>query len=75
MQDQPTGETPQQSVERELRAAQEQVRRVAEQLRAGLAEDDRLAAEARARAASQTASHTASQPGPQDAADGTKDQH
>jgi hypothetical protein len=45
VQDQPTGETPQQIVERELRAAQEQVRRVAEQLRAGLAEDDRLAAE------------------------------
>jgi hypothetical protein len=45
VQDQPTEETPQQIVERELRAAQEQVRRVAEQLRAGLAEDDRLAAE------------------------------
>lgn len=44
MQDQPTDETPQQIVQRELRAAQEQVRRVAEQLRAGLAEDDRLAA-------------------------------
>jgi hypothetical protein len=47
VQDQPTDETPQQIVERELRAAQEQVRRVAEQLRAGLAEDDRLAAESR----------------------------
>ncbi|WP_165549833.1 hypothetical protein [Kribbella speibonae] len=45
MQDQPADETPQQVVERELRAAQEQVRRVAEQLRAGLAEDDRLVAE------------------------------
>ncbi|GAA1578346.1 hypothetical protein [Kribbella karoonensis] len=45
MQDQPTDETPQQIVERELRAAQEQVRRVAAELRAGLAEDDRLAAE------------------------------
>lgn len=43
--DQPTEETPQQIVERELRAAQEQVRRVSEQLRAALAEDDRLAAE------------------------------
>ncbi|MGZ0147255.1 hypothetical protein ACXJJ3_09300 [Kribbella sp. WER1] len=47
VQDQPTDETPQQIVERELRAAQEQVRRVAEELRAGLAEDDRRAAEAR----------------------------
>ncbi|GAA3086065.1 hypothetical protein GCM10010530_10020 [Kribbella aluminosa] len=47
MQDQPTDETPQQIVERELRAAQEQVRRVAAELRAGLAEDDRRAAEAR----------------------------
>jgi HAMP domain-containing protein len=45
VQDQPTGETPQQIVERELRAAQEQVRRVAEQLRAGLAADDRVQAE------------------------------
>ncbi|MBP2356548.1 hypothetical protein JOF29_007658 [Kribbella aluminosa] len=47
VQDQPTDETPQQIVERELRAAQEQVRRVAAELRAGLAEDDRRAAEAR----------------------------
>lgn len=45
MQDQPTDETPQQTVERELRAAQEQVRRVAEELRAALAENDRLQAE------------------------------
>lgn len=41
MPDQPTEDTPQQVVERELRAAQEQVRRVAEQLRAALAEDER----------------------------------
>ncbi|MEU8226077.1 hypothetical protein [Kribbella sp. NPDC048915] len=58
MADQPTGETPQQSVERELQAAREQVRRVAEQLRAGLSEDDRLAAEARARAATPANQHT-----------------
>lgn len=62
MQDQPTDETPQQIVERELRAAQEQVRRVAEQLRAGLAEDDRLAA------GSQQGTQQGSQPG-------TKDEH
>jgi len=43
VQGQPTDETLQQIVERELRAAQEQVRRVAESLRAGLAEDHRLA--------------------------------
>ncbi|WP_427895486.1 hypothetical protein ACQHIV_17225 [Kribbella sp. GL6] len=49
VQDQPTDETPQQIVERELQAAQEQVRRVAAELRAGLAEDDRLAAEERAK--------------------------
>ncbi|NIK60922.1 hypothetical protein [Kribbella shirazensis] len=66
VQDQPTEGNPQQIVERELRAAQEQVRRVAEQLRAGLSEDDRLAAEARARAASQAQS--------QDAANGTKEE-
>ena len=36
MPDQPAEETPQQIVERELRAAQEQVRRVSEQLRAAL---------------------------------------
>lgn len=41
--DQPTDETPQQAVERELRAAQEEVRRVGDVLRAALAEDDRLA--------------------------------
>ncbi|WP_350277476.1 hypothetical protein [Kribbella sp. HUAS MG21] len=79
VQDQPTGETPQQSVERELRAAQEQVRRVAEQLRAGLAEDDRLAADARARATSQTQAAPQVPQAPQvieqDAADGTKGQH
>ncbi|MFF0270389.1 hypothetical protein [Kribbella sp. NPDC004536] len=40
MPDQPTEETPQQIVERELRAAQEQVRRVSEQLRAALADDE-----------------------------------
>ncbi|MFI6679537.1 hypothetical protein [Kribbella sp. NPDC050470] len=44
--DQPTDETPQQAVERELRAAQEEVRQVGDVLRAALAEDDRLAAEA-----------------------------
>ncbi|MEU4602167.1 hypothetical protein AB0F43_04220 [Kribbella sp. NPDC023972] len=43
MPDQPTEETPQQAVERELRAAQEEVQRVGEMLRAALAEDDRLA--------------------------------
>ncbi|NUS00162.1 MAG: hypothetical protein HOV67_33495 [Kribbellaceae bacterium] len=43
MPDQPAEETPQQIVERELRAAQEQVRRVSEQIRAALAEDERLA--------------------------------
>ena len=41
MPDQPTEETPQQIVERELRAAQEQVRRVSESMRAALAEDER----------------------------------
>ncbi|MEV0288626.1 hypothetical protein AB0H36_31290 [Kribbella sp. NPDC050820] len=46
MPDQPTDETPQQAVERELRAAQEEVRQVGDVLRAALAEDDRLAAEA-----------------------------
>lgn len=43
MPDQPTDNTPQQAVERELRAAQAQVREVAETLRAALAEDERLA--------------------------------
>ena len=42
-----SGETPQQAVERELRAAQEEVRRVAERLRAGLTEEDRLAWQSR----------------------------
>ncbi|MEU4602169.1 hypothetical protein AB0F43_04230 [Kribbella sp. NPDC023972] len=47
MPDQPTDETPQHAVERELRAAQEEVRRVSDILRAALAEDDRLAREAK----------------------------
>jgi hypothetical protein len=41
--DQPTGETAEQAVERELRAAQAEVRELAETLRAALADDDRLA--------------------------------
>ncbi|GAA1119372.1 hypothetical protein GCM10009630_16480 [Kribbella jejuensis] len=40
MPDQPAEETPQQIVERELRAAQEQVRRVADRMRAALAEEE-----------------------------------
>jgi hypothetical protein len=47
VQDQPTDETPQQSVQPELRAAHEQVRQVAGSLRAGLAEDERLAEQTR----------------------------
>lgn len=46
MPDQPVEETPQQIVERELRAAQEQVRRVSEGMRAALAEDERQKNEA-----------------------------
>ncbi|GAA2787396.1 hypothetical protein [Kribbella solani] len=40
VQDQPTEETPQQAVERQLRAAQEEVRQVAEKMRAALAENE-----------------------------------
>jgi hypothetical protein len=39
--EQPVEETPQQVVEREFRSAQEQVRQVAERMRAALAEDER----------------------------------
>jgi hypothetical protein len=44
VQEQPTGETPDQALERELRAAQVQIRDVGSVLRDALAEDDRLAA-------------------------------
>jgi hypothetical protein len=41
--DQPTDETPQEIVDRHVHAAQQRIDQVAEDLRAGLAEDDRLA--------------------------------
>jgi hypothetical protein len=44
VQEQPTDETPEQTLERELLAAQAQIRDVGSVLREALAEDDRLAA-------------------------------
>jgi hypothetical protein len=44
VQEQPTGEMPEQALERELRGAQAQIRDVGSVLRDALAEDDRLAA-------------------------------
>jgi hypothetical protein len=44
VQEQPTGETPEQALARELRGAQAQIRDVGSVLRDALAEDDRLAA-------------------------------
>jgi hypothetical protein len=44
VQDQPTGETPDQALEHQLRATQTQLRDVTSVLRNALAEDDRLTA-------------------------------
>jgi hypothetical protein len=44
VQEQPTGETPEQALARELRGAQAQIRDAGSVLRDALAEDDRLAA-------------------------------
>ncbi|MEV6417693.1 hypothetical protein [Kribbella sp. NPDC051718] len=44
VQEQPTGETPEQALTRELRAAQAEIRSVGSVLDDALAEDDRLAA-------------------------------
>jgi hypothetical protein len=45
--DQPTDETPQEIVDRHVHAAQVRIDQVAADLRAGLAEDDRLAEDER----------------------------